>query len=149
MGKTDRSDDIVVLSAQLRLSVTRLARQLRQTSDQQLTPTQVSVLATIWRHGSLTLGELAEGERVAAPTISKVAGVLADKGLIERNPDPEDRRFIRVELTTEGHALLERSRSRRTAWLTQRLRQLSDDEFDRLQAAADVFDKLTDTEEFK
>src|SRR3546814_13268549 len=57
--------DASELAGRLRLSVTRLARQLRQTADTDLSPTQGAVLATISNHGPLTLGELAERERVA------------------------------------------------------------------------------------
>lgn len=135
--------NVADVSARLRLSITRLARQLRQMSEGDLTPTQLSVLATISIHGPLTLGEVAERERVAAPTITKVVGVLVDKGLIERNPDPSDRRFVRVTLTDAGDTLLERTRARRTAWLTQQLRELDEDDLESLSAAADVLDRLT------
>lgn len=146
-GPTVETTDPAAVSARLRLSVTRLARQLRQMAEGDLTPTQLSVLATVAIHGPLTLGEVAERERVAAPTITKVVGVLVDKGLIERNPDPSDRRFVRVELTPEGATLLERTRARRTAWLTRKLRDLSPEDLERLSAAADVLDQLTEHEE--
>lgn len=135
--------NVADVSARLRLSITRLARQLRQMSEGDLTPTQLSVLATISNHGPLTLGEVAERERVAAPTITKVVGVLVDRGLIERTPDPSDRRFVRVTLTDAGDSLLERTRARRTAWLTQQLRNLDEDDLESLSAAADVLDRLT------
>lgn len=147
MSSPPRSDvDVAQLSARLRLSITRLARQLRQTSDSALTPTQQAVLATIARHGPLTLGEVAEREQVAAPTITKVAGLLHDQGLISREPDPDDRRFVRVAVTTQGQALLEHIRARRTAWLTTQLRDLPAEELARLEAAADVLEQLTDRE---
>lgn len=134
--------EVSALSVQLRLSITRLARQLRQTAEADLTPTQLSVLATVAHHGPLTLGELAERERVAAPTITKVTGVLVKRGLIARVADPIDRRFVRVEPTIDGAALLERTRSKRTAWLTERLRTLQPEQLATLNAAAVVLDEL-------
>src|SRR3546814_2691068 len=74
--------DASELAGRLRLSVTRLARQLRQTAGTDLSPTQGAVLATISNHGPLTLGELAERERVAGPTITKVIGVLHARDLV-------------------------------------------------------------------
>jgi DNA-binding MarR family transcriptional regulator len=137
------SDETAVLAGRLRLAITRLARQLRQTSDSDLSPTQASVLATVGGSGPLTLGELAELERVASPTITKVIALLHEKGLVDKITDPADRRFVRVQLTAEGEALVERTRARKTAWLARQLQDLSPDELDRLVAAADVLEHLT------
>ena len=131
------------LAGHLRLSVTRLARVLRQTADTDLSPTQGAVLATVSGHGPMTLGELAERERVASPTITKVIGLLHDKGLVDKATDPDDRRFVRVALTPAGEALLERTRARKNAWLARQLAQLTDDDRARLAAATDVLDRLT------
>ena len=90
------ADETAELAGRLRLAVTRLARQLRQTSDSDLSPTQASVLATVGGSGPLTLGELAELERVASPTITKVIALLHEKGLVDKITDPADRRFVRV-----------------------------------------------------
>src|SRR5687767_10184004 len=114
MSPVPTSDENAELAGRLRLSVTRLARQLRQTADSDLSPTQASVLATVSSAGPLALGELAELERVASPTITKVVGLLHEKGLIDKVIDPADRRFVRVSLTPEGEALLERTRARKT-----------------------------------
>jgi DNA-binding MarR family transcriptional regulator len=137
------TDETAELAARLRLAVTRLARQLRQTSDSDLSPTQSAVLATLANHGAVTLGELAELERVASPTITKVTGILQERGLVEKVPDASDRRFIRVDLTTEGRALVERSRARKTAWLARQLQELPPEDRERLAAAAEVLEHLT------
>ena len=137
------SEETAELAARLRLAVTRLARQLRQTSESDLSPTQSAVLATLANHGPVTLGELAELERVASPTITKVTGILQERGLVEKVTDATDRRFVRVELTSEGRALVERSRARKTAWLARQLQGLPPGELERLAAAADVLEHLT------
>ncbi|MEQ1785644.1 MAG: MarR family transcriptional regulator [Acidimicrobiales bacterium] len=136
-------DETAELAGRLRLSVTRLARQLRQTADSDLSPTQASVLATVSKAGPLALGELAELERVASPTITKVIALLHEKGLVHKVTDPDDRRFVRVSLTPEGEALLERTRARKTAWLARQLQDLSPAELDQLAAATDVLERLT------
>jgi DNA-binding MarR family transcriptional regulator len=143
MAPMPTPDETAELAARLRLAVTRLARQLRQTSDSDLSPTQSAVLATLANHGAVTLGELAELERVASPTITKVTGILQERGLVEKVTDATDRRFVRVELTPEGRALVERSRARKTAWLARQLQGLPPDELERLAAAADVLEHLT------
>lgn len=136
-------EETAELAGRLRLAVTRLARQLRQTSDSDLSPTQSAVLATLANHGPVTLGELAELERVASPTVTKVTGLLQERGLVVKVTDPSDRRFVRVELTTEGQALVERSRARKTAWLARQLQELPPEELEQLVAATEVLEHLT------
>ncbi len=130
------------LAARLRLSATRLARRLRQEADAGLTPSQLSALAVIEREGPLTLGALADQEKVAPPSITKVVAKLESIGLVARAVDPGDRRFVRVAVTAAGRGLLEDSRRRKTAWLTGRIRELGPGEREQLAAALDVLDAL-------
>jgi DNA-binding MarR family transcriptional regulator len=143
MSSVPVPDETAELAGRLRLVVTRLARQLRQTAESDLSPTQGAVLATVSSAGPLTLGELAELERVSSPTITKVIGLLHDKGLVEKVTDPDDRRFVRVTLTPEGEALLERTRARKTAWLARQLLDLSPAELEQLAATTDLLEQLT------
>ncbi|HUR76839.1 MAG TPA: MarR family transcriptional regulator [Acidimicrobiales bacterium] len=131
------------MAAQLRLTNTRLHRALRRESHVDLTPSQISALATINRLGPLTLGSLAEQEGVAPPSITKILAVLEDDGYVTRAPDPDDRRVSFVTATKKGVELIEESRRRKTAWLTDRLRQLTSDERRRLADALDVLEGLT------
>src|SRR5437763_3841496 len=100
------------MAARLRLSATRLARQLRQQSDAGLSPSQLSALATIEAHGPVTLGALADHERVAPPSVTKVVAKLEAAGLVERELDAADRRVARVSTTAGGDALLAKVRRR-------------------------------------
>jgi DNA-binding MarR family transcriptional regulator len=130
------------IASRLRLSATRLARRLRQESGAGLSPSQQSALAVIANHGPLTLGALAEHERIAPPSITKVVSKLECDGLVTRTPDPADRRVCRVAISSEGEALLEESRRRKTAWLTARISELDSDRQRRLSDALDVLDEL-------
>jgi DNA-binding MarR family transcriptional regulator len=150
MTATSPSETVPALTeqaARLRLSTTRLARRLRQEGDTGLTPSQLSALATIDRHGPLTLGALAELEAVAPPSITKVAAKLEVAGLVGRLSDAGDRRFVRVAATDAGRQLLARVRLRKTAWLTARLRRLDADQQARLAAALDVLEALASAED--
>jgi DNA-binding MarR family transcriptional regulator len=134
--------DVVDLAARLRLSATRLARQLRQEAGTGLTPSQLSVLASLDRRGALTLGELAECERVAPPSITKVVAKLEEAELIRREPDANDRRVVHVRLTAKGGRLLTSSRQRKNAWLAARLAELPAAERARVADALDVLEHL-------
>ena len=118
-------------------------RVLRQEAGAGLTPSQLSALAVIANHGPLTLGALADHERVAPPSITKVVTKLEAQSLVVRTPDPADRRIAWVAVSPEGASLLAESRRRKTAWLTARIRELSPDQQRRLAGALDVLDDLT------
>src|SRR5207237_152943 len=115
-----RPTDTAAMAARLRLSATRLARQLRQQSDAGLSPSQLSALATIEHHGPMTLGALADHERVAPPSITKVVAKLEAAGLVARELDRADRRVARVSTTAAGDALLAKARRRKDVWLAAR-----------------------------
>ena len=132
------------LVGRLRLSITRLARLLRQQDASGLSPTMSVTLATIGREGPVSLGDLATIEQVAPPTITKVVAKLEGAGLVERRVDPDDARVRTVRLTPAGRRQLEATRSRRSAWLRDQVRDLEPDERARLCAAVDVLEKLTE-----
>ncbi|HET7722701.1 MAG TPA: MarR family transcriptional regulator, partial [Acidimicrobiales bacterium] len=135
------------IAASLRLSATRLARRLRQESSTGLTPSLLSALAVIENHGPLTLGALADHERVAPPSITKVVTKLEADGLVERRPDPTDGRVSHVSTTAAGRALVEESRRRKTTWLAGRLHELGPEAQARLVPALDVLDAILAAEE--
>jgi DNA-binding MarR family transcriptional regulator len=137
-------DTVAEVAGRLRLSATRLARRLRQEAGMGLTPSQLAALATVHNHGPLTLGALADREQVAPPSITKVVAKLEADGLLVRTPDPGDRRVHHVACSPLGAELVEESRRRKTAWLTDRIHELDDQSRARLAAALDVLDALTD-----
>jgi len=145
-GYMPRTATATATAARLRLVVTRLARRLRQHADATVSPTQLAALATIDRQGSLTLGELAGLEQVQPPTITAAVGRMEERGLVVRVRDLTDRRVARVEITAEGRRLLERSRSRKTAYLERRLEALTPDERATLDAAAAILERVLEEE---
>jgi DNA-binding MarR family transcriptional regulator len=133
-----------VIAGRLRISATRLARRLRQEAQTGLSPSQLSALTAVERHGPVTLGALADHERVAPPTITRVVAKLEEEDLVLRQRDPDDRRITRAVITTKGRNLLGASRRRKTEWLTTRLADLDADGRARLAQALDVLDELTE-----
>ena len=129
----------------LRAALGRTSRFLRSTdAGEGLTPTELSILATINRRGSLRLTELAEFERVNPTMLSRIAGRLSEAKLISREADADDRRAVRVEATAAGRALHERIRAERTAALAAHLAELSDDDAAALLAALPALEALAD-----
>jgi DNA-binding MarR family transcriptional regulator len=130
------------LPSQIRLAVMRLARRLRQQSVGDITQSQFSALATVERAGPLSLGDLADIERVAPPSMTRIAAHLEERGLLARTTDASDRRVARVEVTAAGRDLLMDTRTRRDAYLASRLRALSPEERDILARALPLLERL-------
>src|SRR5260221_11661614 len=116
------------LASRLRFAVMRLARVLRQKAQDPITPSQLSALVSIERDGPVTLGDLASLESVQPPTMTRIVAGLEEQGLVQREVDPADRRISRVRMTPQARKLLERNRSRKTAYLASRLRGLNAEE---------------------
>ncbi len=54
---------------------------------------------------SMSMGELSEALAVPVSTATRVVDTLVERGYIERFPDPEDRRVVRVRFTRKGSHL--------------------------------------------
>jgi DNA-binding MarR family transcriptional regulator len=121
----------------------RLARRLRQeSSEADLTPSMLSVLASVEAAQPVTLGALAARERVQPPTITATVARLEAAGLVQRAGDDADRRIVRVSLTADGQRLVKRSRTRKDAFLAARLRRLPPDDVATLDRAARIIERL-------
>ena len=120
-----------------------MARLLRQQDDSGYAPALLTALAVVDREGPLTLGALAAQEQVSPPTITKVVDTLERHGFVERIRDEHDRRVWRVKATTRGKRQLERSRTRRTEWLANQLRGVTEQDRAQIMAALDVLEQFT------
>jgi DNA-binding MarR family transcriptional regulator len=130
------------LAGHLRLVIVRTARRLRQETGVELSPSLTAALATVGRHGPLTPSELAARERIQRPTATRVLARLEELGLIARTPDPQDRRSSLVAVSATGSALLDELRTRKTAFLAERLEGLDADERAVLDRAADILERM-------
>lgn len=132
------------VAAHLRLSVTRLARRLRQEGGADLTPSLAAALATIERHGPLSPSALAEAERIRRPSATRAIARLEEDGLVVRRDDPGDGRACLVEIAGPGRALLRELRTRKTAYIAARLERMGADERAELERAAELLERLLD-----
>jgi len=141
-ARTPSATDAERLAADLRVAVARLARRLRQQTGTDLTASLLSALWSIERLEPVTLGDLAVAERVQPPTLTRIASRLEEEGLVVRRTDTNDRRVTIVQLSPDGRRLLERTRTRRTAYLTKRLRGLDSEDLAILERAAPILERL-------
>src|SRR3954471_4868256 len=99
--------DSAALAHDLRLAVMRLSRRMRnQRVDRSRTPTHLSALSTLQRHGAMSPGELAAHERVQPPSMTRVVVALEGMGFVSRTPHPTDGRQVVIDLTPAALDLL-------------------------------------------
>ena len=130
------------LASRLRFALARAARRLRQQAGTGLSPSLTAALATVARCGPLTPSELAAAERVRRPTVTRVLTRLEQAGLITRTPDPADRRSTLLAITPAGVALLAEGRTRKDAFLSERLEGLSPADRATLARAAGILEDM-------
>src|SRR5580658_3873613 len=132
------------LAPRLRSAVTRLNRRLRANALGSVSPAQGSALAMIERLGAPALNELAAAEQVRPPTMTRIVDALESEGLAERTVDDTDRRCQRVTLTAAGRRELATIRRRKTAFLEERLAQLTGAERDAVARALVILERLAE-----
>ncbi|PZS34419.1 MAG: MarR family transcriptional regulator [Pseudonocardiales bacterium] len=98
----------------------QVARQVRQMSMQALapwdiTPSHARAMGVLTRHGVIRLSELSDHLRIAARTATEVVDALEERGFVQRQGDPEDRRATLVSLTDEGRRVSDAIRATRAA----------------------------------
>jgi DNA-binding MarR family transcriptional regulator len=131
------------LAISLRESITRLNRRLRQArAVGDLTFSQLSALTSLQLAGALTPRELADVERVQPPTMTKIVGKLEDLGLVARTPHPTDRRQVILAATEQGRVVYAQFEKARNEWLALQLAELTPDERDTLERAAQILQQV-------
>ena len=125
----------------LRLACMRISRRVRHESTDHVAPHQFSALMRI-SEKPCTPGELAEIERVSAPSMTRTVALLVEQGWVTRTPDPADGRQVILSLTDAGGALLAETKRRRDAWMTMRVAALTDDEVRLLRDATAILGRI-------
>jgi DNA-binding MarR family transcriptional regulator len=121
----------------------RLSRLLWRHSEGGISRTAAGVLSTL-SEGPRRVTELADLEGLAQPTVTVLVGKMEDRGLVSRGRDASDGRVVLVEITDEGHALLDRLRAQYHDVLERRMASMTDREVAALRAATDTLGALVD-----
>lgn len=107
--------------------------------------THSHILSMLDRHGSMTMGRLAEMLDVSLSNASGVIDRLEERGLVERLRVPDDRRVVIVRPTELGRAALLRADVLKDELVQAILARLDDRRLKRLAAALeDVRDAAAD-----
>ncbi|NUS55092.1 MAG: MarR family transcriptional regulator [Streptomycetaceae bacterium] len=140
------SPSSLTAAREVRAVFSRLRRRLRDSTDTRgLTPSQTSVIGRLDKLGPASVAVLAARERVRHQSMAATVGVLEERGLVERRPDPEDGRSRLISLTADGRSLLEDRRRAGEEWLTRTLDDhCTEDERRAVLAAMAVLARVTE-----
>lgn len=126
MPKAQTREDILDLFATAIHSLKEENAGVWTTLD--LTMPQVKVLMILHKEGSAPVGKIAERLGVKMPNVTWILDRLVERGLVERETDPDDRRVVRSRLTDEGRARITTFFEARTERLRKALARLTDEE---------------------
>jgi DNA-binding MarR family transcriptional regulator len=142
-GSGTHATETAELAHRLRPVLLKLARELRrEVHALGVTGGQVALLIQIRKNRGVGARELAELERISPAAMSGYIARLQKAGLVTRVPDENDRRRQVLALTEEAEAVLRSVRSRRTAWLAERLERLEPEELAAIEAALEPLSRL-------
>jgi DNA-binding MarR family transcriptional regulator len=136
--------DIAPLASDLRVVLGQLIRRLR--SENIFPLNQASVLGRIDRCGPQSVSDLAAAERVRPQSMAQTVGDLEADALVERKPDPDDRRRALVNLTGAGLARIEAYRAAREGWLVKSLEELPDSDRETVEQAVEILRRVADAD---
>lgn len=102
---------------------------------------QVDALDLLVQHGTSRMRDLADALRVDASTATRTVNRLVRAGLVERVPDPDDARGVRVRISDRGEELQAALAERRLHLLEQVLAGFAPDELAQL---ADLLERLVE-----
>ena len=97
-----------------------------------LSPHQARALSVVCERDGVRLSDLAEALRIAPRSATEVADGLQDRGLVERTPDPGDRRAVILRPTDEGRRIRGEIGTARAADSSELFARLSPEDRDTL-----------------
>ena len=141
--------DPVALANRLRPVLLQINRHLRrEVHPLGVTGGQVALLVAIRRAPGIGVRELAAREGVSPAAMCRHVDRLEEARLVKRIPGSGgDRRRVGIELTPEAERVLRLVRSRRTAWLASRLKNLEPEQLDAIDTAIEPLAALLEEDE--
>ncbi|HEY7267219.1 MAG TPA: MarR family transcriptional regulator [Solirubrobacterales bacterium] len=135
--------DIAATASELRVVLGQLFRRLR--AEHRFPLHHGAVLGRLDREGPVSVSDLASAERVRPQSMAQTVNELESQGLVERRPDPDDRRRALVDLTAAGYETLEDDRRRRVGWLVSAIEELPPEDQKVLARATTIIGRLAET----
>ena len=144
------ADEVLALDTYIKLArasdtlVRQLARSLKAEG---LSTSQLGLLELLWHLGPMCQRAVAEKMLQSGGNVTTVVDNLEARGLVRRERNEHDRRFVTLNLTEEGRALISDVFPRHAARITQLMGVLAEDERKALGTLLRKLGKLNETPE--
>jgi DNA-binding MarR family transcriptional regulator len=122
------TDNAALLMDVIPLIMNRIRTEMRSRRTPGLSIPQFRTLIYLYRYENASLSQVSEHIGLKLPTSSKIVDALVIRKLIIRNESPDDRRCIRLRLSSIGRDELLRARNITESKLTEILSVLSADQ---------------------
>lgn len=135
------------LAPSIRLMISKMHRMLVKQIKivDNLSISEVTTLANLYRHQSLYPSQMAEMLNIKAQSMSQIINHLSELNFIEKTNSETDKRKVAISLSARGTKLVEDSRSNRDEWLTKAIEAtLSASEKQSLSKAIELLEKIAD-----
>lgn len=98
-----RTDNVIAIMGRIMGQAHQLiSAELAHRGHSGLVPSHGAILANLYEHGPLAMGELARRIHKRKNTVTTLVNKLEQGGYVERSVSPEDSRVALVSLTTKG-----------------------------------------------
>ena len=108
-----------------------------------LTVEQFHILRHIYK-GSHSASEIADAQQISRSAISQALDLLVEKKLVTRCEQAEDRRYVQLELTESGNAMIKAIFKKNRAWMTEKMSELNPEELNNVLNAMEILKKTFD-----
>jgi DNA-binding MarR family transcriptional regulator len=112
--------------------------------EQTLTPPQYFTLGCLYAEDCLP-SHLSHRLKVSMPTVTSVVDGLVTRGLVKRSSEPDDRRRVKLHLTSAGRHLYQKHRKAVEQRLAHALSQLTVEQQQRLLLALTDLERVLET----
>jgi DNA-binding MarR family transcriptional regulator len=114
----------------------RIRSHIRTTAAEnfEISVEQFHILRNI-RKGLGSVSELAQVKQISRSAVSQAVDILVEKGLVTRQQDLGDRRYVNLVLTQAGSELLNALFKRNRAWMESKMAGLSVEELTAISSA--------------
>jgi DNA-binding MarR family transcriptional regulator len=120
----------------------RIRQNIRSIATQNfdITVEQFHILRHI-RRGTESSSELADAQQISRSAVSQAVDILVERGLVSRQQSAEDRRFVKLELTSSGNELLDTIFQENCLWMKEKLAALTPEEIESVIHALEILNK--------
>lgn len=143
ISRRSSTPDIDDLAFRVHSAILHMMRRIRREDEAGgLSAPRLSALSCVVFGRARTPSELAAMEQVSKPTMTNLVAALERDGFLRREASTMDRRVVFIHATPKARRTMERSRSRRAAFLADKFRGLPNNELAALDRSADVLMRI-------